>query len=440
MEIATIVPVNHRLCATVRVPGSKSLTNRALAVAALAEGPTRLTHVLVADDTVRMIDSLERLGFSVNLGVDKDRTPTIDVDGQGGHVPSGGARLEIGNAGTAARFLVALATLGSGEFVVDGSLRMRQRPIGDLVDGLRQLGASIECATGCPPVRIRAGGLAGGKAVIRGDTSSQFASALLLAAPYARTPVELVIDGPLSSKPYLDMTLAIMADFGVQVARDGYRCFAVPRGRYRSRPAYAIESDATAASYFFAAAAIVGGTVTVEKISRKSRQGDVAFVDVLAAMGCRVREHGDQIEVSREEDLRGVDVDLGHIPDTAQTLAVVAPFACSRTIVRGIASARFKECDRIAATCAELSRLGVEVRERPDGFVIEPCHQMRATTIRTYDDHRMAMAFALVGLRVPGLSIENPSCVSKTFPTYFDVLDRLRVPLSLPAAERLAEQ
>ncbi len=435
MDTAAIAPVGHLLRASVSVPGSKSLTNRALVVAALAEGSTVLTNVLVADDTVRMVESLEQLGFSVNVGA--GGAGTTGVDGFGGRIPVCGARLDVGNAGTAARFLVALTTLGSGDFVVDGSPRMRERPIGDLLDGLRQLGAAIECPTGCPPVRVQANGLAGGRAAIDGDTSSQFVSALLLVAPYARSPVEVVVGRPLSSKPYVDMTLAVMADFGIEVARDGYRRFAVPCGRYRGRPVFDVESDASAASYFFGAAAIAGGTVRVEKISRGSRQGDIQFLDVLSAMGCRVEEGGGWVQVTGSRELRGVDVDLGDIPDTAQTLAAVAPFAGSPTTVRGIASARLKECDRVSATCRELSRLGVAVQERADGFVIQPCREMRAATIRTYGDHRMAMAFALVGLRVPGVSIENPSCVSKTFPRYFEVLDGLRVQQSLSAAERL---
>jgi 3-phosphoshikimate 1-carboxyvinyltransferase len=437
MNTITIAPVGHSLRTSVCVPGSKSLTNRALAVAALAEGPTMLTNVLMADDTIHMAEALERLGFSVDLGAGAE---TIGVDGLGGRIPACRATLEVGNAGTAARFLVALVTLGSGDFVVDGSPRMRERPIAGLVDGLRQLGVAIECPTGCPPVRVQAKGLAGGRAVVDGDTSSQFVSALLLVAPYARSPVEVVVSRPLSSKPYVDMTLAVMADFGIEVARDGYRRFAIPSGRYHGRPVYGIESDASAASYFFAAAAIVGGTVGVEKISRRSRQGDIAFLDVLSAMGCLVEEGSDWVQVTGAQELRGVDVDLGDIPDTAQTLAAIAPFAASPTTVRGIRSARLKECDRIAATCRELSRLGVKVRERADGFVIQPCHEMHAATVCTYDDHRMAMAFALVGLRVPGVSLENPLCVSKTFPRYFEVLDRLRVPQLLPAAERLAER
>jgi len=434
MDDITIIPIDRPLDATVAVPGSKSLTNRSLVVAALSDGPTLLTNVLEADDTARMADSLGRLGFSLRPG---DPGPgTVLVDGLGGLVPAPSANLDAGNAGTAARFLAALVSLGSGDFVIDGSARMRERPIADLVEGLRQLGVAIECPSGCPPVRIHAAGLAGGTVVIDGDTSSQFVSALLLAAPCARSPVEIVMGRPLASRPFVDMTLAVMSDFGVEVARDGYRRFSVPCGRYRAQASYAVESDATAASYFFAAAAIAGGTVRVERISRRSRQGDIAFLDVLTAMGCRVEESGCSIEVSGPRELRGIEVDLSAIPDTAQTLAAVAPFASSPTAVFGIAPARLKECDRIAATCTELARLGVEVEERADGFVIQPCRAMHAATIRTYDDHRMAMAFAIAGLRVPGVSIGNPSCVSKTFPSFFDTLDRLRTPGPPLAAER----
>jgi len=434
MDSITIEPIGRPLDATVIVPGSKSLTNRALVVAALADGPTLLTNVLEADDTARMADSLGRLGFSLRTGF--AGPGTVLVDGQGGRIPARSSELDAGNAGTAARFLAALVSLGSGHFVIDGSPRMRERPIADLVDGLRQLGVAIDCPTGCPPVRIRASGLAGGTVTIDGDTSSQFVSALLVAAPCARSPVEIVIGRPLASRPFVDMTLAVMSDFGVEVARDGHRRFSVPCGRYRALASYAVESDATAASYFFAAAAVVGGAVRVERISRRSRQGDIAFLDVLAAMGCRVEESGGGIEVSGPSELRGLDVDLREIPDTAQTLAVVAPFACSPTAVSGIASARVKECDRIAATCSELARLGVEVEERADGFVVQPCRAMRGASIRTYGDHRMAMAFAIAGLRVPGVSVEDPSCVSKTFPSFFDTLDRLRAPARPLAAER----
>jgi 3-phosphoshikimate 1-carboxyvinyltransferase len=257
--------------------------------------------------------------------------------------------------------------------------------------------------------------------------SSQFLSGLLMAAPYARDPIEIEVAGGLNSKPYVDMTLAIMRDFGVTVERDGYRTFRIAPQRYRALTEYAIESDASAASYFFAAPAICGGTVRVENISRRSKQGDIAFLDVLAQMGCLIAEGDDWIAVTGPEALRGVAVDMRHIPDTAQTLAAIAPFAGSPTTIRGVASARVKETDRVAAMCAELARLGVTVEEYPDGLKIYPCANIQPASIQTYNDHRMAMAFALTGLRAPGVVIENPGCVAKTFPNYFEVLEQLRL-------------
>jgi 3-phosphoshikimate 1-carboxyvinyltransferase len=253
-----------------------------------------------------------------------------------------------------------------------------------------------------------------------------------MVAPYAQSPVELMVERGLNSRPYVDMTLAVMADFGVTVEREGYARFKIPPGRYRALGEYAIESDASAASYFFAAPAVVGGTVRVENISRRSKQGDIAFLDVLTAMGCEVVEGGNWIEVraNRDSPLHGVDVDLRDLPDTAQTLAAIAPLADSPTTIRGIASARVKETDRVAAMCAELTRLGVSVTEHSDGLTIRPCRKFLPATVQTYNDHRMAMAFALLGLKMPGVAIENPGCVSKTFPDYFDVLEQLRRPAS----------
>lgn len=426
-----ITPIRRPLHATVRVPGSKSLTNRALAIAALADGPTTLTNTLFSDDSGYFADCLQTLGFHLEVA---DFQSLVVVHGLGGRIPANRAELFVGNAGTAARFLTAFATLGHGEFVIDGNERMRQRPIGDLLDALTQLGVDVESQTGCPPVRVQAGGLPGGMARVAGDTSSQFLSALLMVAPYAQSPVELIVEGELNSKPYVDMTIAVMADFGVIIEREGYERFRITPQRYRALKEYSIESDASAASYFFAAPAICGGTVRVQNISRRSKQGDIAFLDVLAQMGCTVVEGGDWIEVVgaihesplHESPLQGVDVDMRDIPDTAQTLAAIAPFVDSPTTIRGIASARVKETDRVAAMCSELRRLGVTVEEYPDGLKIYPCHNMRPATIQTYDDHRMAMAFALIGLRVEGITILNPSCVSKTFPNYFGVLEKLR--------------
>jgi 3-phosphoshikimate 1-carboxyvinyltransferase len=419
-----IEPILYPLHATVRVPGSKSLTNRALLIAALAEGTTCLTNALFSDDSIYFAKALQVLGFEVQL--DK-ANHEMTVTGLGGKIPSSRAELFIGNAGTAARFLSAFLTLGNGEYILDGEPRMRERPIGDLVDALHQLGVELEATNNCPPVEIFARGLPGGKTKIAGDISSQFLSALLLVAPYARTPIEIELTTDLNSKPYVDMTISIMKDFGVQVERKGYQSFNVPITNYRLPIAsYEIESDASAASYFFAAPAICGGSVQVENISRNSRQGDIAFLDVLARMGCEIKEGDNSIQVTGTPSLQGVEVDMCDIPDTAQTLAVIAPFASSPTRIRGIASARVKETDRVHATCTELGRLGVEVEEHEDGLTIYPCEHLRPAAIQTYNDHRMAMAFSLIGLRFDGVTIENPACVSKTFPNYFDMLDALR--------------
>ncbi len=428
-EIA-ISPVSAPLQAEVRVPGSKSLTNRALLVAALAAGRTRLTHALASDDSRYFIGALQQLGFTVDVNLDET---TVEVEGRGGHIPAERAALFIGNAGTAARFLTALLTLGHGTYLLDGEPRMRQRPIGDLALALGQLGARVEAAEGqhpddsrrlAPPLRVDATGLPGGRCQVAGDISSQFLSGLLMVAPYAQTPVTIEVEGPLFSRPYVDMTLRLMAEFGVTVERDGYRTFRVPPSRYRAQLAYAIEPDASAASYFFAAPAVVGGQVRVAGLSRRSAQGDVGFVDVLARLGCEVREGPGWIEVARALDrpLTGIDVDMSDIPDTAMTLAAVAPFATSATRIRGIESARMKESDRVAATVTELRRLGVEVEEHTDGLTIHPATGMHGAAIHTYNDHRIAMAFALVGLRVPGVIIRDPGCVAKTFPTFFEVL------------------
>jgi 3-phosphoshikimate 1-carboxyvinyltransferase len=303
---------------------------------------------------------------------------------------------------------------------------MRERPIGDLMDALTQLGAKLETVNNCPPVKIFASGLLGGRTKIVGNISSQFLSALLMIAPYANSPVEMEVTTELNSKPYVDMTIAIMKNFGVEVERQGCERFTIQPSFFFPLSSYSIESDASAASYFFAAPAICGGTVCVENISRKSKQGDIQFLDILAKMGCSVTETDNSILVTGHSSLHGIDVDMRDIPDTAQTLAAIAPFASSPTRIRGIASARVKETDRVHATCTELARLGVSVEEHEDGMTIHPVEKMQPAVIQTYNDHRMAMSFALIGLRVNGITIENPACVSKTFPDFFKVLDALR--------------
>ena len=441
-----IIPISHPLNASVRVPGSKSLTNRALLIAALAEGKTTLSNALFSDDSHYFANALKNLGFRVELNEERNE---MSVWGLSGKIPASSAELFIGNAGTAARFLTAFLTLGEGKYILDGEPRMRERPIGDLVDALTQLGANITSPRSddfsrparnteglkpllrgggeiYPPLKIIASHLKGEKTQIAGNISSQYLSALLMIAPYAQNPIEIEIVTELNSKPYIDMTLSIMRDFGVDVKRDGYKTFYIEPNTYSPISNCPIESDASAASYFFAAPAICGGTVRVENISHKSVQGDINFLDVLVEMGCSVEESNNSIQVTGHPSLRGVDVDMRHISDTAQTLAAIAPFASSPTRIRGIASARVKETDRVSAVCTELKRLGVKVEEYEDGMKIYPCKNFKPAITQTYNDHRMAMAFSLIGLRVEGLQIENPDCVSKTFPNYFDVIDELR--------------
>jgi 3-phosphoshikimate 1-carboxyvinyltransferase len=423
-----INPILHPLKANINVPGSKSLTNRSLLIAALADGITTITNALFSEDSCYFVNTLQTLGFNVTL---YPENTSMTIIGLGGCIPAQQADLFIGNAGTAARFLSAFLTLGNGEYSLDGDARMRERPIGDLVDALTQLGAKVDAINNrhssiCPPIKIIASGLPGGKTKIAGNISSQFLSALLMVAPYAKTPVEIEITTELYSKPYVDMTLLVMSDFGVEVNRFGYNRFVVHPALYTPLPTYPIESDASAASYFFAASAICGGTIRVKNINRSSKQGDIRFLDVLVNMGCVVTQYENSIEVTGPTELIGLDVDMRDIPDTAQTLAVVAPFAITPTRIRGIASARFKETDRISATCTELQKIGVNVDEHEDGMTIYPCNEFRPAAVQSYNDHRMAMAFSLIGLRVPGIVIENPGCVSKTFPNFFEVLDSLQ--------------
>ena len=425
-----INPISHPLNATVRVPGSKSLTNRALLIASLANGTTHLINALFSDDSRYFAKALQTLGFDVQLD---EANHSMTITGMDGKIPATKAELFIGNAGTAARFLSAFLTLGNGEYTLDGEPRMRERPIGDLVEALGQLGCDIQPLQNkegvkqiCPPVKITATGLKGGKTKIAGAISSQFLSALLMTAPYAQSAIEIELTTDLNSKPYVDMTIAIMKDFGVEIQRDQYSRFTIHPSSYLPITNYPIESDASAASYFFAAPAICGGMVKVENISRKSVQGDIALLDVLKQMGCKVEEADNSITVYSPSSIHGVDVDMRDIPDTAQTLAAIAPFALSPTRIRGIASARVKETDRVHATCTELNRLGVQVEEYEDGMTIFPCQTFKSANIQTYNDHRMAMAFSLIGLRFDGVTIENPSCVSKTFPDFFEVLDALR--------------
>ncbi|HET8626965.1 MAG TPA: 3-phosphoshikimate 1-carboxyvinyltransferase [Thermomicrobiales bacterium] len=414
-ETLEIMPAPGPIRATVTVPGSKSLTNRALLIAALADGRSTLAGALHSDDTRYMAGALRALGVEVR---EDPAGARFEVAGCGGRFPAERADLFAGASGTAARFLTAALTLGHGYYTLDGVPRMRERPIQPLLDALAQLGADARSrdGTGCPPVVVAAHGLPGGTCRVRGDLSSQYLSALLMAGPYAEQGIAVEVEGALVSRPFVGLTAAVMRDFGATVTEDGDR-FVVPPGRYRARD-YAVEPDATAASYFFAAAAVTGGTVRVAGLGRGAIQGDVAFVDVLARMGCTVERDAGGITVTGPARLRGVEADLAPISDTALTLAAIAPFADGPVALHGLAHTRHQETDRLAAATAELRRLGARVDERPDGLTIYPS-ALHGGMVATYGDHRMAMSFALIGLRVPGVVIADPRCVEKTFPDFF---------------------
>lgn len=422
-ESFEMTPVAGPICGCVRPPGSKSITNRALVCAAIADGISTLNGALDSEDTRVMIESLGRLGIQVESADEQRR---LIVHGASGQIPALEADLNCANSGTTLRFLTALTTLGHGAYRLDGIARMRERPIADLIDALNQLGAnsSSEMTNGCPPVVVHANGLPGGTAKIRGDISSQFLSGLLMTAPAARSPVELIVDGPLVSQPYVRMTIEVMRSFGAECeTNEALSRFRIDAPQTFQATEYEIEPDASAASYFWAAAAVTGGEVTVDGLSTRSLQGDVAFVDCLEKMGCDVRRNAKSITVLGRP-LRGIDVDMNAVSDTVQTLSVVALFAEGATTIRNVAHVRHKETDRIAAVAAELRKLGAEVEERTDGLTIRP-GKPQAAAIDTYNDHRMAMSFALAGLRIPGVRIKNPRCVEKTYPRYFDVLDAL---------------
>ncbi|MQC18441.1 MAG: 3-phosphoshikimate 1-carboxyvinyltransferase [Chloroflexi bacterium] len=419
MDAIEIQPITRPFDAVVALPGSKSYTNRALLIAALAHGESSLTDALASDDTHYMIAALRALGVTVE---ERD-AHTYVVTGAGGPFPATEADLFIGNAGTAARFLTAAVALGRGTFTLDGSEAMRKRPIEPLIEGLRQLGAGIVSRfdNGCPPVDIQALGLAGGRATMRGDISSQYFSALLMAAPYAAADVEVLVDGDLVSAPYVTMTLSTMAEFGVRAERKGNASFRVPAGqRYEGRT-YAVEPDASAASYFFCAAAVTGSRVVVPRLGSRSAQGDLGILEVLERMGCRVEVGEDAIKVQGPPQLRGVDADFTQMGDVATSLMAIAPFADGPTTVRGIAQTHYEESDRPVAAATELRRMGIQVEDDWDSVTIQP-GDPKPADIETYEDHRIAMSFAVTGLRTPGIRITNPGTTAKTFPEYFEVL------------------
>jgi 3-phosphoshikimate 1-carboxyvinyltransferase len=420
-EEIEITPLDRPPDATISVAGSKSVTNRALIVAALADGPSRITNPLFADDSYWLLDALVRLGIDVNA--DSERAD-IYVDGQSGVIGASDVDLFVGNAGTVARFLPPMIALGRGPYTVDGIPRMRERPVADLVDAMLQLGAGVEYAgkDGRFPLTIKGGGIPGGEARVSGSKSSQFLSGLLMAAPYAKAPVTLLAEGR-KEWPYVGITVALMRAFGVDVDQAQGR-FSVEPAIYTAQD-YEVEPDASGASYFLAAAAVTGGRVRIPGLGSTSPQGDLRFAGMLGSMGCSVEIAPNYIEVRGPDRLQGVEVDMNAFSDTMMTLSAIAPFADGPTTITNVGHTRLQETDRLSAVATELRRLGIETHTTPSSIRIIP-RMIRPGVVRTYGDHRMAMAFAITGLVAPGVRIRDPGCVTKTFPDYFGRLESLR--------------
>jgi 3-phosphoshikimate 1-carboxyvinyltransferase len=422
-----IQPLAKPPVATIHVPGSKSITNRALIMGALSD-PVQgceLVGVLQSEDTEIMVAALRELGFSVHADWPNSR---IHVK-RGNHaqtIPAANADLFVGNSGTSMRFLTALVSLGHGTYRLDGVSRMRERPMNDLLSALGQLGvkAVSERGDGYPPIVVHADGLKGGPVQISGEVSSQFLSGLLMVAPLAANDITIDVKGALVSRPYVDMTIAMVRDFGVRVDQEGNDAFFVPGNQWYQSRGYQVEPDASAAGYFFAAAAITGGQITVPDLASANLQGDFRFTSVLKRMGCFTGERASGVILGGRR-LSGSDVDMNAMSDCVMTLAAVACFAEGPTTIRNVAHIRYKETDRLNALATELRKVGAEVEEFADGLKIIP-GPLHGAEIETYNDHRIAMSMALIGLKVPGIVIRNPGCVAKTYPRFFDDLELLR--------------
>jgi len=420
-----IIP-NKQIDAEISVPGSKSITQRALIAAALAAGKSTLLGPLSSEDTKYTSEALESMGMVVDRSDDD-----WSITGSGGVIVPGSEAIFLGNNGTATRFLTSVASLGNGTFQITGDKRMEERPINPLISALRGWGVDIKSCygTGCPPLEILADGIAGGPTELPEGKSSQYLSSLLLVAPYAKKAAELEVLGEVYSKPYVAMTLAVMESFGIKVeAASDYSHFSIPQGRYQARE-YQVEGDASSASYFWAAAAITGGRVTVSNVPTPSLQGDAVLVEYFEKMGCRLEKSAKGITLIGPKQLRGIEVDMADCPDVAPTLAVVAAYAKGRTVIKNIAHLRIKECDRIHVMATELAKMGAKVQELPDSLIIEGIgdngHGLHGAEIETHDDHRIAMCFAVAGLLVPGVKVLNEACVAKSFPDFWQRFQKL---------------
>ncbi|MGB8719679.1 MAG: 3-phosphoshikimate 1-carboxyvinyltransferase [Desulfobacterales bacterium] len=422
MQTITPRPLKPENC--VAVPGSKSFTHRMLIAAALAAGGSRLENPLHSEDTTLTARALGQLGAAIATEADG----TFVVTGTGGRLSACREPLYLGNSGTSMRLLTAVAALGRGSYRLTGTERMGSRPIAELVHGLVQIGVPVQTLekNGCPPLTVTGGSVRGGKLSLDCRLSSQYLSALLLIAPYTVEGLDIAITAGPVSRPYIDMTVATMETFGVAVKRDGYQHFRVDGGQLYRAGCYRVEADASQAGYFWAAAALTGTTITVRGTARSSLQGDSRFIELLAAMGCRVAAGADGITVSGGP-LCAISADMGDMPDMVPTLAVVAAFARGTTTIRNVAHLKAKESDRIAAVVRELNRMGVSAQARADGMTVTG-GQPAGAVIDTYDDHRIAMSFALAGLKTPGVVIRDPGCVKKSFPNYWRVFETLFAP------------
>ncbi len=436
MEIKEIVP-KQKIDTTIEIPGSKSYANRALIIAALAkgdvsrgfikgsaQGTTHLKNVPTCDDVKYMLEAIKKLGAKIEefSKTEVKITPPqkLHFDGE----------INVGGAGTTMRFLTSLISLGTGNILLSGNARMCERPIEDLVEALESnIDGTIEAQNKtekgerCPPLKINSNGLKGGVIKLKGDTSSQYLTSIILSAPYAKKEVNIEIIGELTSKSYADITIDVMKQFGIKVKNNNYASFEVPKTKYVARE-YFIESDASGVSYFLGATAVVGGKIRINNINPTSAQGDIHFIDVLEKMGCKIEKGNDYLQLESDGDLQGVEVDMNSMPDTAQTLAVVASFAKGKTKIIGIGNLRVKETNRIEALKNELEKCGVKV-EAGDDYIIVKGGKPKGTIISTYDDHRMAMSFAVMGAKIPGIIIENPSCVSKSFPGFWELFGKI---------------
>ncbi len=418
-----IRPLSH-LHVTTRIPGSKSITHRAIIAASLANGESLLQNFLECEDTLYTAGTLRELGIHISI-----EGENLRIGGTGGrfHPASIKKELYLGNSGTSFRLLLSAVALGRGEFTLTGTPRMLTRPIGALVTALNKLGVEASCIkeNSCPPVLVKADGIRGGKVQIAGDQSSQFVSSLLLSGPYAENDIEIEVIGELVSRPYVDITLDVMEQFGVKVARDGYSYFRIPSGQGYRACKVNIQGDASSASYFWAAAGVTGGTVATENIAPyATRQGDIRFLEILEKMGCRIEKRSDSVVVHGGK-LSGIETDMSSMPDMVPSLAAIALFSNGKTSIRNVHHLRLKESDRLHAIALEWNRLGGRVDEIEDGLIIHGGEKLSGTVVDPHDDHRIAMSLAIVGLKVPGVKIKDEGCVNKSFPQFWELWDRL---------------